>query len=187
MSGSTRSAKAVVSDWKASQTTMNGILYSPFVVLVVEHLAHLGGVHGRVPGHVGHEDHQRVDAVGIAAPGIGDDVVHQAVHRQRVFPGEGLVDAHRLAVVVDEQVVRVGRPAQRHAVQRRVRLHAPGPVGRLGAGRDRARERRLVAEAARAVDGAQQRSSGSPAREWSESRWSAPPGRAWRGRPPGCR
>ena len=30
MSGSTRSANAVVSDSKASQTTRNGILYSPF-------------------------------------------------------------------------------------------------------------------------------------------------------------
>ena len=29
MSGSTRSAKAVISDWNASQTTRNGILYSP--------------------------------------------------------------------------------------------------------------------------------------------------------------
>jgi hypothetical protein len=30
VSGSTRSAKATVSDWKVSQTMMNGILYSPF-------------------------------------------------------------------------------------------------------------------------------------------------------------
>ena len=29
VSGSTRSANAVVSDWNASQTTRNGILYSP--------------------------------------------------------------------------------------------------------------------------------------------------------------
>ena len=29
VSGSTRSAKAVISDWKASQTTRKGILYSP--------------------------------------------------------------------------------------------------------------------------------------------------------------
>ena len=29
MSGSTRSAKFTVSEWKASDTTMNGILYSP--------------------------------------------------------------------------------------------------------------------------------------------------------------
>ena len=29
MSGSTRSAKATVSLWNASQTTMNGIMYSP--------------------------------------------------------------------------------------------------------------------------------------------------------------
>ena len=30
MSGNTRSANAVISDWKASQTIRNGILYSPF-------------------------------------------------------------------------------------------------------------------------------------------------------------
>ncbi len=124
-------------------------------VLVVQHLAHLGGVHRRVPGHVGHEDQQRVDAVGIAAPGVGDGVVHQAVHRQRVLPGKRLVDAHRLAVLVDEQVVWVGRPAERHAVERRVGLDVLGAGGGLGAGRNRARERRLVAEAAGPVDGAE--------------------------------
>ena len=123
MSGRIRSANAVVSDWKASQTTRNGILYSPrSSPLVGEHLAHLRRVHRRVPRHVGHEQEQRVDRVGVAAPGVGDDVVHQAVRRQRVFPGEALVDAHRLAVLVDEEIVGAFRPAQRRAVERRVRL-----------------------------------------------------------------
>ena len=66
--------------------------------LSVSMLADRRRVHRRVPRHVGHEQEQRVDRVRIAAPGVGDDVVHQAMRRQRVFPGEGLVDAHRLAV-----------------------------------------------------------------------------------------
>ena len=53
-------------------------MYSPSSSLVVQHLAHLDGVHRRVPRHVGHEDQQRVDRVRVAAPGVGDDVVHHA-------------------------------------------------------------------------------------------------------------
>ena len=56
------------------------------VILAVEHLAHRHRVHRAVPGHVGHEDHQRVDAVGIALHGVRDHVVHQAMCSQRVFP-----------------------------------------------------------------------------------------------------
>ena len=41
VSGSTRSANAVISDWNASQTTRNGILYSPSSRSVVEHRADL--------------------------------------------------------------------------------------------------------------------------------------------------
>ena len=127
------------------------------VVLVDEHLAHLDRVHRRVPRHVGHEQQQRVDLVRVAAPRVGDDVVHQAVHRQRVLPRERLVEAHRVAVVVDEQVVGVGRPTERHAVERRVRLHTVGAVRRLRTWRDRARKRRLVTKAAGAVDRAEYR------------------------------
>ena len=126
------------------------------LIFVVEHLAHLDRVHGRVPRHVRHEDHERVELVRVTAPGIGDDVVHEPVNRQRVFPAEGLVDAHRRAIGIDEQIVRVGRPAERHAVERHVRAHALRSPWSLGAGRDGARERRLVAKAARPVDGAKQ-------------------------------
>ena len=88
MSGSRRSANAVISDWKASHTTRKGILYSrlPVLVAVVQHPPHLHGVHGRVPRHVRHEDHQRVDAVRIAAPRVGDHVVHQPVRRRAGTP-----------------------------------------------------------------------------------------------------
>jgi len=51
------------------------------LVLAHQHLAHLGGVHGRVPGHVGHEQEQCVDRVRVPICRIGDDHVHQAVGR----------------------------------------------------------------------------------------------------------
>ncbi len=126
-------------------------------MLVVQHVAHGLRVHRRVPRHVGHEDEQRVDAVRVAAPGVGDHVVHQPVHRERVLPRERLVDAHRAAVVVDEQVVRVRRPAQRHAIEWPVRLNRALVVRRACARRDGPRERRLVAKAAGPVDRAEQR------------------------------
>ncbi len=157
MSGRIRSAKAVISDWKVSHTTRNGILYCAVFALVGQHAPHLARVHAGVPGHVGHEQHQRVDRVGVAAPGIGDHVVHQPVGRQRVFPRETLVDAHRLAGRVHEQVLGRLEPAQRRAVQRRVRLDGLGALGRPGVGRHGARIGRLVPEAAGPVDGAQQR------------------------------
>ncbi len=67
-------------------------------VLVGQHLDDAAGVHGGVPRHVRHVHEQRVDLVGIARVGVGDDHVHQAMRRQRVFPGEGLVDAGGVAV-----------------------------------------------------------------------------------------
>ncbi len=132
-------------------------MYVAVFILVVEHLAHSHRVHGRVPRHVGHEDQQRINRVGIAAPGVGDDVVHQAVHGQRMLPGERLVDAHRAAILIHEQVVRFGRPAERHAVQRRIRLDRQRRVRRFCARRNGAREWCLVAETAGTVDGAEQR------------------------------
>ena len=107
--------------------------------------------------HVGHEDQQRVDLVRVAAPGIGDDVMHHAVHRQRIFPRECLVDAHRAAICIDEQIVRIGWPAQCHAIQRSVGFDRQRRIGRARARRNRARERSLVAEAAGSIDGAEQR------------------------------
>ena len=87
---------------------------------------------------------------------VGDHVVHQPVHRERVLPRESLVDAHRLAVGVDEQVLGRARPAERQPAERLARLHGLGAGRRLGRGRDGAREWRLVAKAAGPVDGAQQ-------------------------------
>ncbi len=108
--------RPTVSHWKASHTTRNGILYSPFSSLRLSISRTAIVFMRRVPRHVGHEDQQRVDAVRVAAPRVGDHVVHQAVRRQRMLPREGLVDADRRAVGVDRQLVRVGRKAQRRRV-----------------------------------------------------------------------
>ena len=124
--------------------------------LVVQHLAHLHGVHAGVPGHVRHEDQQGVDPVWVTAPGVGDHVVHQPVHRQRVFPRERLVDANRFPVVVDAQVVRVGGKAQRHAFERAVRFDVLRAARRFGDGGNGTRKRRLVPKTPRPVDRAEQ-------------------------------
>ena len=113
-------------------------------------------VHGRIPCHVRHKQHQRVDRVRVTAPRVGDDVVHHAVNRERVFPRERLVDTHRFAFVINKQVIGLGRPTQAHAVQRRVGSYRQRRVRRLGARWNRAREWSLVAKAARSVDGAEQ-------------------------------
>ncbi len=85
------------------------------------------------------------------------DVVHQAVHRERVLPREPLVDAHGLAGLVDEQVVGRRRPAHWQAAERLVRLHGSRRVRRFRARRNRARKRRLVPKAAGPVDRAEDR------------------------------
>ncbi len=124
---------------------------------VVQHPPHLVHVHGRVPRHVRHEDEERVDGIGVAAPRVGDHVVHEPVHRERVLPGKRLVDADRPALVVHEEVVGLRGPAQRRAVEDGVGLHRERRGRRLRARRDGPREGGLVAEPARSVDGAQQR------------------------------
>ena len=73
-----------------------------------------------------------------------------------MLPGEGLVDAHRLALVIDKEIIRLCRPPQRHAIERGIRLHPFGSFGRFWTGGNRTRKRRLVAKASRTVDGAQQ-------------------------------
>ncbi len=125
--------------------------------LVVEHFADLGRVHRRVPRHVRHEDQQRVDTVRIAAPSVGDDVVHQPVRRQRMLPRKALVDAHRASLGIDEEIVGALGPAERRAGERRVRLHGLGSFRWARIRWHRARVRRLVTKAAGAIDRSQQR------------------------------
>ena len=125
------------------------------LILAVEHLTHRHGVHRAVPGHVGHEDQQGVDAVGVTLGGVGDHVVHQAVGRQRVLPRKRVVDADRRAVRVDGQLVRVRRETQRRRIERGVGFDHLGRVESPVVGHDVARVRRLMPKAARRVDGAQ--------------------------------
>ena len=132
---------------------MCGILYWPVAILVAHHAHGVGRVHRRVPRHVRHVEEQRVDRIRIAGPGVVDHHVHQAVHGERRFPAECLVDAMRRAVDVEQQILGRGREAERQAVQR---MHRPDLRGRLGGRRRGLRERRLVAEAAGAIDRAQQ-------------------------------
>ena len=80
--------------------------------------------------------------------------MHQAVGGERRLPGIGLVDALGCAVGLDQQILRPVGEAQRHARQRRVRLHVL--AGRLRPRRHRAREGGLVAPGAGRIDGAQQ-------------------------------
>ena len=60
--------------------------------------ARADGVHRRIPRHVRHEQHQRVDRIGIARDRVRDDHVHQPVRGERRLPRVRLVDAQRLAL-----------------------------------------------------------------------------------------
>ena len=126
------------------------------LVLVLQHADHAGGVHRRVPRHVGHVEEQHVGRIGIARMGVGDHHMHQAVGGDRRVPGECLVDARRIAVLVDQQVFRAEREAEMRARERlvgaemlRLAVRARMRLERLGI-------RRLVAEAAGAIDRADQ-------------------------------
>ena len=63
-----------------------GNLVLTVLVTIIEHLAHTGGIHARIPGHIGHEQHQGVDLVGVTPPGVGNSVLHHAVNRQGKLP-----------------------------------------------------------------------------------------------------
>ena len=113
-------------------------------------------VHRRVPAHVGHVHEQDVDAVGVLLGGVGDDHMHHAVGGQGRIPAIGFVEALRRAFSINQQVFGRGDEAERRAGQRRVGLHLAGLSGGLHAGRRRLGEWRLVAEATRHIDGAEQ-------------------------------
>ena len=125
-------------------------------VLVGQHAHRLAGVHARVPGHVGHEQEQDLDRVGVAAPGVADHRLQHAVDRQRRVPAERLVDPDRRAVGIEQQILRPAREAQRRAGQRLAGLDLVGPAERARPGRAGARVGRLVAPAARHIDAADQ-------------------------------
>ncbi|KUP94251.1 hypothetical protein TRIHO_08640 [Tritonibacter horizontis] len=103
------------------------------LVGVGQHLHHAAGVHRGIPRHVGHIEEQRVDLVGIAGMGVGDHHMHQPVAGHRVFPGEGLVDARRAAVIQQGQMFRPLHKAQVWPIQRFARCHA-AMGGRMSGG-----------------------------------------------------
>ena len=122
------------------------------VVPIGQHVHGLSGVHRRVPAHVRHVDEQRVDRIGVAAPGIGGNHVQHPVGSERRLPRECLVDPDRTAVLVHQQVSGPGREAQGRSRHRRAGRDLAGfPCG-LERRRRRLGKRRLVAEAARYVD-----------------------------------
>ena len=118
-----------------------------------EHLHGLGGVHRRVPGHVGHVEEEHLDRVGVGGHGVGDDHVHHAVGGERRLPGEGLVDALRAAVGVDGEILGAARIAEVRAVER---LAGGDLVVRLGVDGDGLGVGRLEAEAAGGLDRAEE-------------------------------
>ena len=122
-------------------------------IRVGEHGHGLGRVHRRIPRHVGHVEHQRVDPVGIARMGIGDDHVHQPVGRHRVVPRKRLVDALGIARLVQQQVLGPVHKAEVRPVER-----LAGPVAGMGfrMRRHGFRIGRLEPHAARRLDRAQQ-------------------------------
>ncbi len=85
--------------------------------------------------------------------GVGDHHVHETVGRERVFPGESLVDAQGRAVVVQQEVLGPTRIAEMRSRQRLVRLKLRGG-NRMR--RHRLWIRRFEAEAAGTLDRAQQ-------------------------------
>ena len=110
------------------------------LALIRQHLHHGGGVHGGIPRHVRHVKKQRVDPVGIAGMGIGNDHMHHAMRRERVFPGEGTVNPRRRAVCLQCQLlwpahIAQMRPRQRlarHRVEMRRRMRLDRfRIGRL--------------------------------------------------------
>ena len=99
----------------------------------------------------------------------------------------GLVDAQRRAVGVDQQILRPVREAERRARQRLARLHVARLAGAACGRRRRLGIGRLVAEAAGAIDRAEQDLQQVQQRGRSGSRWSGRRCRAWRASPPGGR
>ena len=92
------------------------------LVLVREPLHRPRRIHRRVPTHVGHEQHQRVDAIRIACPCVADHRMQHAVRGERIGPREGVIDTQRTAVFVDEQIVGRMDESERRGIQRAIRL-----------------------------------------------------------------
>ena len=93
--------------------------------------------------------------VRIAFGSIGNDVMHHAVNRQRVFPGKCFVYPNCLTMFIHEQIVRFCGPAQRHITQWLSGLYRNRIIGSLGARWNWPGERGLVTKTTGPVDSAQ--------------------------------
>ena len=125
-------------------------------IFVRQILERIADVHRRVPAHVRHVHEQGVDGVRIAERRVRDDHVHEAMGGERRIPAIGLVDALRCVGGVDQQVGGARREAEMRAGKRLAGFDLAGLAGRLQARCDLFRIGRLVSEAARAVDRAEQ-------------------------------
>ena len=124
------------------------------VLALVGQPAHrIGGVHRRVPAHVRHEHEEHVHRFRIGGPGVADDRMQHPVHGQRIAPGVGVIDAARLALRIDQQVLRPVHETQRRRVEATVGATRFAGTVRW---RNRARERRLVTERTRRIHRAEQ-------------------------------
>jgi hypothetical protein len=146
-------------------------------VAVREHLHDGGGVHRRVPRHVGHVEEERVDGVRVARMGVRDHHVEEPMDRQRVLPAEGLVDAGGGAVLAEREVVGAEGEAEVRAVERLAGTGAEmgARVGARGLGVGR-----LEAEGAGRVHRADQAWRRWSARAvWKPFEWAEMPRMAW--------
>ena len=112
-------------------------------------------IHGRVPAHVGHIHEKNINAVGIALGRIVDNHVHHAVGGYGRIPGIGLVNALGHAFGIHQQIIGAGDKSQGWTGQRRIGLHLPHLARGFHTGRNGFWKWRLVTEAPRHIDGAQ--------------------------------
>ena len=183
-----RSANAVVSDSNASQTTRNGILYSPSLVACRSASLRTADVF-MVEFHA-------MLAMNRSSVSIGYGSPRQALVMTlciRPCADSGCSQEKPLSMRTGSPCSSTKRSSGPSGQPSGAPssgvfgLTACGPLGGRALRRHRPRVRRAVAEAARAGRWCPAATSGSRARVWSGSRWSARRGRASRGTPPGCR
>ena len=81
------------------------------VTFRAQHVLNFSCIHTGVPTHICHEQHQRIDGVGVAFYRVADHHMHHAVVRNGRFPRIGFIDTQRLTVIVNHQIFRRHREA----------------------------------------------------------------------------
>ena len=168
---------------------MCGILYSPVAASLSVRCCERGRhVHRRVPAHVGHVHEQHVDGVGIAASPRWRSPCASGRGRRAARPRNR--PCRCAAACPSASTSRSSGPARKPSGgpgSGVFGLTSPGLPRGLDGGRRRLRERRLVAEAARAIDRAEQDLQEVQRCGRSGSRWNGRRCRAWRASRPGGR